>query len=224
MRCHSEASLLGLHIFSLCLRPVVPLCTTVPGSPLLKGRQSHWTKAHLCDLFYLIFSSKASLSKHGRAWKTLEGGARGATIVYLVSVLPFGSKNSPSRGSIPADRTVWVPQSKWSAGRTRNRELNGTTGFGTLRDHACFLRDSRLSSVCPRKLFANGRALPARPSATSLRARPHRHVSTGLALWAKHPLTWCSGRGHPDARALSKAVPTPPPKKVLLTKRPQNNV
>lgn len=115
MRCHSEASLLGLHIFSLCLRPVVPLCTTVPGSPLLKGRQSHWTKAHLCDLFYLIFSSKASLSKHGRAWKTLEGGARGATTVYLVSVLPFGSKNSPSRGSIPADRTVWVPQSKWSA-------------------------------------------------------------------------------------------------------------
>lgn len=79
--------------------------------------------------------------------------------------------------------------------------------------------------VCPRKLFANGSVLPARPSATSLRARPHRHVSTGLALWAKHPLAWCSGRGHPDARALSKAVPTPPPqKKVLLTKRPQNNV
>lgn len=220
MRCHSEASLLGLHIFSLCLRPVVPLCTTVPGSPLLKGRQSHWTKAHVCDLFYLIFSSKASLSKHGQAWKTLEGGARGATIVYLVSVLPFGSKNSPSRGSIPADRTVWVPQSKWSAGRTRNRELNGTTGFGTLRDHACFLRDSRLSTEAVRK----------RPRAPcpSPRRRPSEHALIATFL----PASLCGRNTHlPGALVVGTQTPAlfrklspHPQKKVLLTKRPQNNV
>lgn len=220
MRCHSEASLLGLHIFSLCLRPVVPLCTTVPGSPLLKGRQSHWTKAHLCDLFYLIFSSKASLSKHGRAWKTLEGGARGATIVYLVSVLPFGSKNSPSRGSIPADRTVWVPQSKWSAGRTRNRELNGTTGFGTLRDHACFLRDSRLSTEAVRKRpRAPCPSLGDVPQSTPSSPRFYRPRSVGetptyLVLWS-----WA-----PRRPRSFESCPPPPKKTVLLTKRPQNNV
>lgn len=170
------------------------------------------------------------VSERGPAWKTVEGGARVVTIVYLVSFLPFGSRKSPSHGSVPAHQTVWGPQSVWPAGCTRDRALSRVTDVGPLGEDACFLRGSCLSAgAVRRRQRAPCLALGDVPQST------HTLIATFLpaSLPSSRPVP--PRVGEPATRPVLRSwAPRRPPsfegcfffssKTMLLTQQPQNNV
>nr|KAF6405128.1 hypothetical protein HJG63_009438 [Rousettus aegyptiacus] len=126
------------------------------------------------------FEAPSLRSAYPASLQGLDKCARARTVPPAAASLPIGPSGSHRASGL-------------LAGRTRNRERNGTTGFGTLRDHACFLRDSRLSTEAVRKRpRAPCPSLGDVPQSTPSLPRFYRPRSVGetptyLVLWSWAP-------------------------------------